>query len=121
MASATEQSVPRPGVRRRRGGRRPAGPRVWLLHGRALFHEFRWTLLALLLAVVAGGLLYGITPHAQLNGRRPPARTALYAGWTALLAQPILTPPETWYLTLLCVFYPVLGFVLIGEGVVRLA
>jgi Trk K+ transport system NAD-binding subunit len=31
-----------------------------------------------------------------------------------------LSPPQTWYLALLCGLYPLLGVVLIGEGIVRL-
>jgi Trk K+ transport system NAD-binding subunit len=39
----------------------------------------------------------------------------------ALFAQPIFSPPETWYLQLMCAVYPLLGFVLVGEGIVRLS
>ena len=45
----------------------------------------------------------------------------MFASWMAMLAQPINAPPTNWYLNLLCGIYPVIGFVLIGEGVVRLA
>ena len=38
-----------------------------------------------------------------------------------MLAQPIMGPPLPWYLTLLEALYPLFGFLLIGEGVVRLA
>jgi hypothetical protein len=85
-----------------------------------LLREFRWTLLLLATAVVLLGTLYAITPHAQLGGRAPSLLTSLFGAWMALFAQPILMPPETWYLAALCGFYPLLGFVLVGEGVVRL-
>jgi Trk K+ transport system NAD-binding subunit len=38
-----------------------------------------------------------------------------------MLAQPITDPPEPWYLVMVQGLYPVFGFILIGEGVVRLA
>jgi hypothetical protein len=38
----------------------------------------------------------------------------------ALFAQTIFSPPETWYLALLDGVYPLIGFGLVGEGVVRL-
>ena len=33
--------------------------------------------------------------------------------------QTIFNPPETWYLAILAGVYPLFGFVLIGEGIVR--
>ncbi|HJZ85315.1 MAG TPA: NAD(P)-binding protein [Polyangia bacterium] len=86
-----------------------------------LVRQFRWTLFALTVAVGFGGALFAVTPHAQLGGHRPPLITALFCAWMALFAQPILAPPETWYLALLGVVYPLLGVILVGEGVVRLA
>jgi Trk K+ transport system NAD-binding subunit len=94
--------------------------RVVMLYICAVLKEFRWTLLLLSLAVVSGGILYGITPRPDTGERLTPLN-ALFGGWMALLAQPIYNPPPTWYLSILCGFYPVLGVVLIGEGVVRLA
>jgi hypothetical protein len=94
--------------------------RTIILFARRLLHDFRWTLGLLLGAVLLGGALYVITPHASLGNRPPPLFTALYGAWMALFAQPILSPPETWYLALLCGVYPLLGFGLVGEGVVRI-
>jgi Trk K+ transport system NAD-binding subunit len=95
--------------------------RTLSLYLRSLVRSFRWTLLAVTAAVLLGGLLYGLTPHRQLNGERPQLLQALYAAWMAMFAQPVYSPPETWYLALVCGLYPLLGFVLIGEGIVRLS
>jgi Trk K+ transport system NAD-binding subunit len=84
-------------------------------------HEFRFTLLALAVAVSFATVLYLVTPHAALAGQAPSLQVSLYGAWMALLAQPILSPPETWYLTAVAAVYPIFGFVLIGEGVVHFA
>src|SRR5262245_56866026 len=88
--------------------------------GVVLVRQFRYTLLALALSVVVGSALYAVTPHAAPGGQRPPLLTAAFGAWMALFAQPIYSPPETWYLALLCGVYPLLGFGLVGEGMVRL-
>ena len=91
------------------------------LYLRAIVYEFRWTLLGLVFVLALGTYLYLRTP-GEFDEKHP--RTlinALFATWMAMLAQPINSPPTTWYLNLMCGFYPVVGFVLIGEGVVRLA
>jgi voltage-gated potassium channel len=103
---------------RQRRGRRL---RTSWLYFIALVREFRWTLLGLCAFVVIGAILYRITPHEALHGNRPNLMIALYGAWMALLAQPIFSPPETWYLEVMCAVYPLAGFILIGEGVVRLA
>jgi Trk K+ transport system NAD-binding subunit len=95
--------------------------RVLALYVMAVLREFRLTLLTLALAVTLGTFLYAITPHKALDGNRPTFLQALYGGWMALLAQPLFNPPETWYLTVLCAIYPLVGAVVIGEGVIRLA
>lgn len=73
------------------------------------------------MAVVIAAALYAITPQEQLNGKRPSLSTSLYGGWMALLAQPIYIPPEAWYLKLVTGVYPIIGVLLIGEGIVRFA
>jgi hypothetical protein len=92
---------------------------IYLFAARML-GEFRWTLILLAAAVVLLATLYALTPHVQLGGKPPDLMTAFFGAWMALFAQPILTPPETWYLAALCGVYPLLGFGLIGEGVVRI-
>ncbi len=95
--------------------------RTVLLYLRALVYEFRWTLSGLVLVLALGTFLYLNTP-GEFDEKHPLTfLNALFATWMAMLAQPINAPPTTWYLNILCGFYPVIGFVLIGEGVVRLA
>lgn len=79
-----------------------------------LLREFRGTLVALAVALVIGGVVYVIGPeHHNMV-------TAVYAAWMALFAQPISTPP-TWYLAVLQGIYPLVGFIVIGEGIARFA
>jgi Trk K+ transport system NAD-binding subunit len=91
---------------------------VAALYTLAVVREFRWTLLGIAAAVLFGGFLFYITP---VNGERPGPMNALFGGWMALLAQPLYNPPPNWYLAIVCGFYPLIGAVLIGEGVFRLA
>lgn len=95
--------------------------RVLALYLRAILHEFRWSLVALGALILIGALLYRFTPHEQFHNVRPNLITAIYGAWMAMLAQPILEAPVPWHLTLVAALYPIFGFVLIGEGVVRLA
>jgi voltage-gated potassium channel len=90
------------------------------LFARRLVHDFRWTLSLLMMAVLLLGTLYAVTPHAALGGHPPDPFTAFFGAWMALFAQPILMPPERWYLAVLCGVYPLVGFGLVGEGVVRI-
>jgi len=101
--------------------RRASHRKLAALYFLAMVREFRWTLLCLLLAILLAAALYRITPQDQLNGKTPTLSTSLYGGWMALLAQPIYSPPDTWYLKLLTGIYPVFGVLLIGEGIVRFA
>jgi Trk K+ transport system NAD-binding subunit len=101
--------------------RRRRDLRTFLLYARTLVATFRRTFLAVILLVAIGTALYVKTPHAQLGGHPPTLRLSLYCAWMALFAQPILSPPETWYLELMSAIYPLFGFVLVGEGIVRLS
>lgn len=102
--------------------RRPRrGVRVALRYARVLLGRFRWTLLILLTAVVIGTVLHAFTAQPSLNGSRPSVGVSVYAAWMALFAQPLFSPPVPWYLMVMYAAYPVLGFILVGEGVVRLA
>lgn len=85
-----------------------------------LLCQFRWTIAGLALALTAGTLLYALSPHSQFPPNTPLLPQCLYNTWMALLAQP-QGSPETWYLAILTGFYPLLGIILIGEGIVRLA
>lgn len=91
---------------------------MWL-YAWALVREFRWTLVALTAAVLVGGTLFAVTPHEALDGERPPLMNAAFAAWMTMFAESTYNPPETWYLALVDGIYPLLGFVLIGEGIVR--
>jgi voltage-gated potassium channel len=95
--------------------------RTGLLYARGLLYEFRWTALGLAAALALGGALHWMTPLEALGHRRPDVLTALYGAWMALFAQPVSSPPETWYLALVDGVYPLVGVALIGEGVVRFA
>lgn len=99
--------------------RRRHSLRVAALYFGVLLREFRYTLLCLASAVVIGAIVFRFTPA--------PGNPALswvvsfYAGWMAMLAQPFYNTPPTWWIAAMCALYPLLGFVLVGEGVVRLA
>jgi voltage-gated potassium channel len=85
----------------------------------AILREFRGTIVALVTALGLGTLLYAAAPAP--DGAKTTIATALYGAWMAMLAQPLWTPPPTWYLMLLGALYPLVGFVVVGEGVVRFA
>jgi Trk K+ transport system NAD-binding subunit len=101
----------------RRAPRRRHG--TALLYALVVLHQFRYTLLCLALAVVAGAFVYHATPAP--GGPALDWPKAAYHGWMALLAQPRDTTPPSAAVGIMCGLYPVLGFVLVGEGVVRLA
>jgi Trk K+ transport system NAD-binding subunit len=89
--------------------------RVAGLYARALVHEFRWTLLALLALVAFASALNYV---AAEPGKQPSVDDACYNAWMALLAQ--APRPDAWYLKIVNGIYPLFGVVLLGEGVVRL-
>jgi Trk K+ transport system NAD-binding subunit len=85
----------------------------------AMLREFRGTLVALAVALGLGTVLYAVTPAP--DGSTTTIGMALYGAWMAMLAQPLWTPPPTWYLMVLGALYPIVGFVVVGEGIVRFA
>jgi Trk K+ transport system NAD-binding subunit len=95
--------------------------RAFLLYLLAILNEFRITLAALGAMIAVGAAVFAVTPHQQFDGKRPDLFTSIYAAWMAMLAQPVTAPPQPLRLTLIEATYPVFGFLLIGEGVVRLA
>jgi Trk K+ transport system NAD-binding subunit len=95
--------------------------RISALYARALLLEFRVTLLALAALVTIGALLHRFTPQPSLGDKPPSLGIALYAGWMALLAQPQYGPPQPTHIIVVYSLYPLFGFILIGEGVIRLA
>jgi voltage-gated potassium channel len=88
---------------------------AWL-YGLVMLKEFRGTLLALSGMVLFGGLMFRLTP---INGHHPPLLQSLFAAWMSMFAQGVL-PTDAWYLEVLGGIYPLFGFILVGEGVVRL-
>lgn len=86
-----------------------------------LVREFRGTIFALALVIVIGALAHRITPMSQLQGTAPPWSLSFFGAWMALFAQPLFSPPETWYLEIVVAVYPLLGVLLIGEGMVHFA
>jgi voltage-gated potassium channel len=99
--------------------RRRASIRTLWLYSLRLLREFRGTLLLLFAMVAVGGFLYHTTAFEALGGRRPSFFTAFYSAWMAVLAQSVL-PQERWYLQVVGGAYPLFGFILVGEGIVRL-
>ncbi|HEY1587494.1 MAG TPA: NAD(P)-binding protein [Polyangia bacterium] len=98
---------------------RRSDPRTIVLFAQRMLREFRWTLALLMMAVLLLGTLWAVTPLAALGGHRPDPFASFFSAWMALFAQTIL-PAERWYLELLCGVYPLFGFGLVGEGIVRI-
>src|SRR5947199_5507504 len=71
------------------------------------------------MAVLLPGTVWAGTPLEALRGQRPGPFASYFSACMALFAQTIL-PAERWYLELLCGVYPLLGFGLVGEGIVRI-
>jgi voltage-gated potassium channel len=101
-----------PRRRRQRGS-------VVLLYAAALLGEFRLTIAALLFFLTLSATIRAVTPMQVLAGQRPATSSAVYAAWVALLGQPSDAPTESGAVLLLDAVSPLLGLVLIGEGVVR--
>ncbi|MCC7138460.1 MAG: NAD-binding protein [Planctomycetes bacterium] len=100
---------------------RASAVRVAALYVGALVVEFRGTLLTALAAVALGAAAFLATPLATLGGRTPSLHQAAFAAWMALFGQIVHNPPDTVLLEVLHAVYPVVGFVVLGEGLVRFA
>jgi Trk K+ transport system NAD-binding subunit len=85
----------------------------------ALLREFRWTIVLLVGVVAISTLVRTLTPLVVLGGNRPGFGGALYAAWIALVGQPTDAANEAWPVLTLDAVSPLLGLVLVGEGVVR--
>lgn len=98
----------------------PGRPVLIALYLKTLLSEFRGTLVLLTVLIALAALLHNVTPAQRLGGSALSVGDSVFAGWMALLAQPqcAIAP---WYLKIIYCVYPILGFILIGEGVVRLA
>ena len=84
-----------------------------------ILRQFRLTLAALAAAVAIGTLLYRFSPAGKDRDNSWP--TSVYGAWMALVAQPLDNPPANAPLMLMCCAYPVVGFIVLGDGVVRLS
>ncbi len=105
---------------RREMKRRRTDLRTFVLYTRTLLARFRVTLGALGLLVIAGSVAFALTPLHALGGRAPSVFQSLYSAWMALIGQQVYSPPEAWYIAAIYAVYPMFGFVLVGEGIVRL-
>ncbi len=99
--------------------RRRRDARTLWLYFLTVAGEFRVTMAVLAAAIVVATVLHAVTPFPQLNGQRPSLDLSLYGAWMSLFAQPVFSPPPTWYLQAVAAVYPVVGFVVVGEGIVR--
>lgn len=98
--------------------------RTAALYVAVMLREFRWTIFTLLVALAVGTAAFA-TASAEALGldpgsARPDPGAAAYGAWMALFAQPVWALPRAWSLQLLCALYPLVGFGVIGEGIVRL-
>jgi voltage-gated potassium channel len=94
---------------------------TFLRYSRRIVWEFRATLLGLIVCLAIGTTLYALTPLDALNGRHPGLLLAALAAWMHFFGEPMLGTSDVWYLILVAGLYPLIGFGLIGEGIVRLA
>jgi Trk K+ transport system NAD-binding subunit len=99
--------------------RRRRDARTAWLYFRLVAREFRGTMVVLVVTVAVGTVLHAITRIPQLGGVRPSIELSVYATWMSLFAQGPFSPPPTWYLEAVAAVYPVIGFVVVGEGIVR--
>jgi len=90
-------------------------------YARAIARQFRITWVALLVAVAVGTTMIALTPLPSLNGARPGVGAAMYTAWMAMLAEQVFTVTGVWHLELMQALYPLVGAVVLGEGVVRFA
>jgi voltage-gated potassium channel Kch len=94
---------------------------VAVLYALAILREFRGSLVAVVLFTALGTALYATTPQPSLGGQAPGLPMSAFCAWMAFFGQLVYTPPETWALEALHSLYPLIGVVVIGEGVVRFA
>ena len=100
--------------------RRGRDLRTTALYVFTVLRTFRWTLIALNAALLLGAVLYWITPIPQFGGHLS-VWNSFYASWMSMLAQQMMPPPAPRYLEIVSGLYPLLGFVLVSDGVVRLS
>jgi voltage-gated potassium channel Kch len=99
--------------------KRPPSLLLTWLYLRMLFYEFRWSLFLLVTALLLGASVISMSKDPS-TGRHVALGIAFYDSWMSLLVQPYLDPTR-WYVAAIHMLYPILGFSVIGEGIVRLA
>lgn len=87
------------------------------LYARAVLRQFRTSMLLLVAAVLIGGTLHLLSSDAP----RSSALLSYYDAWMAMLGENVIAPTDSWVLVLLFGTYPLVGVLVIGEGIVRLA
>ena len=102
----------RPGFRR---------SRTTLLYVLALLREFRWSLAVFCTALLIGAVAFYFTPGEFPRPEQATLLNCLYASWMTMLVQPVNAVPSTWWLVIVCGGNPLIGLMVLGEGVVRLA
>jgi Trk K+ transport system NAD-binding subunit len=95
--------------------------RTTLLYVLALAHEFRWSLVVFLTALLLGALAFYFTPGEFPKPEQATFFNCVYASWMSMLVQPVNAVPSTPLLVLVCGVNPLIGLMVLGEGVVRLA
>jgi hypothetical protein len=94
--------------------------RIGVRYAFSLLREFRWSLLALGGVLILGTALYATAPASAFS-EPPPSRLGwpLLVAWMNLFGEPLVVP-RVWYLSAVVALFPLVGIVLIGEGIVRL-
>jgi Trk K+ transport system NAD-binding subunit len=95
--------------------------RTLLLYFLALLNEFRWSFFVFLTFLALGTVAFYLTPAEFGSPERATLLNAVYASWMSMLAQPVNAVPTTPLLVVICGLYPLVGLMVLGEGVVRLA
>jgi voltage-gated potassium channel len=96
------------------------GFKIGLRYALGVLREFRWTLFGLTAALVLGAGLYTSAPASALaSDPLDLPGWPLLVAWMNLFGEPMVTP-RVWYLAAVQALFPLVGFVLIGEGIIRL-
>ena len=96
--------------------------RTTLLYVVTLLREFRWSLVVLGAALLVATIAFYLTPDEFAQAQRPDnLLNAVYAAWMAMLVQPVNSVGTAWYISIIYGLYPVIGLIVVGEGIVRLA
>ena len=84
---------------------------TWLL-----FRQFQWQLLAFVVAIIGGGLLYGVLTVISVE-QNISSSQAIYHILGLTFLQPIEEFPQTWYLQIFYFIMPIIGIGILAQGV----